>query len=67
MEQDRRPGRSLIVPALGMAMGEDDVFHVYTTQPRTHFSGRPCQASVGIHADPRHRLGLASGVDLRCG
>ncbi|GHJ47573.1 hypothetical protein Cs7R123_49150 [Catellatospora sp. TT07R-123] len=38
----------LAADALGMRLDGDDVFHVYTAKPRTHFSGTPCRATVRL-------------------
>ncbi len=38
--------RGFTVAGQGVMFDNGEVFHVYTDQPRTHFSGRPCAAEI---------------------
>lgn len=55
--------------ALGMELDDGDVYHVYTSPPRTHFAGVPCPAVVDLRAvlsvgsnDDIPQLGLRNGA-----
>ncbi|WP_329016415.1 ThiF family adenylyltransferase [Micromonospora rifamycinica] len=51
--------------ALGMAIDGGEVFHVYLTEPRIHFSGQPCRATVRLHRGPAVREAeIPAGVRL---
>jgi hypothetical protein len=53
LRQRWRPGDpELSVDALGMAMDDGDVFHIYLQAPRPHFAGEPCRARVTLSGAP---------------
>ncbi|WP_030441316.1 HesA/MoeB/ThiF family protein [Actinoplanes subtropicus] len=53
LRQRWRPGDpELSVDALGMAMDDGDVFHIYLQPPRAHFAGEPCRARVTLSGTP---------------